>query len=59
MVGMRTSDRAVPDLDAVGAGGQSLHGLEVWGFCLAARIGNIAVLYKRSQDKPLIVLPKA
>lgn len=26
---------------------------------LVARIGNIAVLYKRSQDKPLIVLPKA
>lgn len=26
---------------------------------LVARIGNIAVLYKRSADKPLIVLPKA
>jgi RNA-binding protein len=29
------------------------------GAALVARIGNIAVLYKRSQDKPLIVLPKA
>lgn len=26
---------------------------------LVARIGNIAVLYRRSQDNPLIVLPKA
>lgn len=26
---------------------------------LVARIGHIAVLYRRSQDKPLIVLPKA
>ncbi|GAB2494574.1 ribosome assembly RNA-binding protein YhbY [Arenimonas alkanexedens] len=26
---------------------------------LVARIGNMAVLYRRSQDNPLIVLPKA
>ena len=26
---------------------------------LVARIGNVAVLYRRSQDTPLIVLPKA
>ena len=29
------------------------------GAALVARIGNIAVLYRRSQDNPLIVLPKA
>jgi RNA-binding protein len=29
------------------------------GADLVARIGNIAVLYRRSQDNPLIVLPKA
>lgn len=26
---------------------------------LVARIGNVAVLYRRSRDKPLIALPKA
>ena len=26
---------------------------------LVGRIGNIAILYRRSKDKPLIILPKA
>lgn len=28
------------------------------GAALVARIGNIAILYRRSRDKPLIALPK-
>ena len=49
----------------VAAGDRELRDLWIAELCeradsaLVARIGNIAVLYRRSQDKPLIVLPKA
>jgi len=29
------------------------------GAALVGRIGNIAIVYRRSKDKPLIILPKA
>ncbi len=49
----------------VAAGDRELRDLWIAELCeraqseLVARIGNIAVLYRRSQDNPLIVLPKA
>ena len=49
----------------VAAGDRELRDLWIGDLCeradaaLVARIGNIAVLYRRSQDNPLIVLPKA
>lgn len=49
----------------VAAGDRELRDLWIGELCeraqsaLVARIGNIAVLYRRSQDNPLIVLPKA
>lgn len=47
------------------AGDRELRDLWIGELCersaadLVARIGNIAVLYRRSQENPLIVLPKA
>lgn len=29
------------------------------GAALVGRIGNVAIVYRRSKDKPLIILPKA
>lgn len=49
----------------VAAGDRELRDLWIAELCertesaLVARIGNMAVLYRRSQDHPLIVLPKA
>jgi RNA-binding protein len=49
----------------VAAGDRELRDLWIAELCertqsaLVARIGNMAVLYRRSQDNPLIVLPKA
>ncbi|MBP6597146.1 MAG: ribosome assembly RNA-binding protein YhbY [Arenimonas sp.] len=49
----------------VAAGDRELRDLWIGELCeraqsaLVARIGNIAVLYRRSQENPLIVLPKA
>ena len=49
----------------VAAGDRELRDLWIGELCersqseLVARIGNMAVLFKRSADKPLIVLPKA
>jgi RNA-binding protein len=33
--------------------------VEAAGAELVARIGHVAVLYRRSKDKPLVILPKA
>jgi RNA-binding protein len=49
----------------VAAGDRELRDLWIADMCgrseagLVARIGNVAVLYRRSQENPLIVLPKA
>lgn len=49
----------------IAAGDRELRDLWIGELCeradasLVARIGNVAVLYKRSADKPMIVLPKA
>jgi len=49
----------------IAAGDRELRDLWIGELCeradasLVARIGNVAVLYKRNAEKPLIVLPKA